>query len=64
MSEHITCGAIENTPARLGFEVTVGPNYRLYRHAPPETVFTTPDYPLEQTADAMQLESVRTLVAA
>ena len=64
MSEHITYGSIENALTRLGFEVTVGPNYRLYRHAATETVITTPDYPLERAADAMRLASVRTLIAA
>jgi len=64
MSEHITYGAIENALTKLGFEVTVGPNYKLYRHAATETVITTPDYPLEQAADAIRLASVRTLIAS
>ena len=64
MSERVTYGTIKNTLLCLGFDVTVGPNYRLYRHAAAEAEFVMPDYPAEQIADAMRLATVRTLVAA
>lgn len=64
MSEPITYGAIENALMKLGFDVTVGPDYRLYRHAPTETMIVTPDYPPEQAADEMRLATVRKMVVA
>lgn len=62
MSEAITYGMIENALVQLGFDITVGPDYRLYYHAATDTTIVTPDYPLEQAADEMQLATVRTMV--
>ena len=64
MSESITYGAIENALARLGFGVTVGPDYRLYHHTPTDTTVITPDYPPEQAAEEMRLATVRKMVVA
>ena len=62
MSEPITYGAIENALVRLGFGVTVGPDYRLYHHAATDTTILTPDYPPEQAAEEMRLATVRKMV--
>ena len=62
MSEPITYGAIENALVSLGFDVTVGPDYRLYRHAPTGTLMVTPDYPPEGPAEEMRLVTVRRMV--
>ena len=59
MSELITYGALENALVRLGFDITVGPNYRLYRHARTDTTIITPDYPPDQAAEEMRLATVR-----
>lgn len=63
MAEPITYGTIENTLVKLGFDVTVGPDYRLYRHVPTDTMIVTPDYPQEQATDEMRLATVRKMVA-
>ena len=48
MSEPITYGAIEKALVQLGFDITAGPDYRLYRHEGTNTVIITPDYPLSK----------------
>ena len=62
MSEPITYGAIEKALVQLGFDITAGPDYRLYRHEGTNTVIITPDYPLEQAAEEMRLATVRKMV--
>lgn len=62
MSEPITYGAIEKALAQLGFDITAGPDYRLYHHEGTNTVIITPDYPPEQAAEEMRLATVRKMV--
>ena len=62
MSEPITYGAIEKALVQLGFDITAGPDYRLYRHEGTNTVIITPDYPSEEAAEEMRLATVRKMV--
>ena len=62
ISKAITYGAIENALVTLGFDITDGPDYRLYHHAGTDTTIITPDYPPEQAADEMRLATVRKMV--
>jgi hypothetical protein len=62
MPESILYAAVESALAELGFDVTVGPDYRLYHHAGTDTTIVTPDGPPEQAADALRLATVRRMV--
>lgn len=48
---------------RLCFDITVGPDYRLYHHSGTDTIIITPNFPPDQAADDRRLAMVRKMVA-
>ena len=58
----ITYAALQTALVQLGFEVILGPDYRLYFHKPTDTRILMPDFPYEEAADEMRLIEVRKMV--
>ena len=58
----ISYAALETALVQVGFDVILGPDYRLYHHAPTDTRILMPDFPREQAADELRLITVRKMV--
>lgn len=58
----ITFAALETALVQLGFDIVIGPDYRLYHHDPTDTRLLMPDFPYEQAADELRLIEVRKMV--
>ena len=58
----VTYAALQTALVQLGFDVILGPDYRLYFHKPTDTRILMPDFPYGQAADEIRLITVRKMV--